>query len=72
MEETWPFTVPFWSASGVSDCGMATGIPPKFLMMSACVPPTLNSSPFKSFRDFTGLMVIIFAGGQVNSVIIFT
>ena len=51
---------------------MATGIPPSSLMMSAWVPETLSSIPFRSARDLTGVLVMMFAGGQVNRVRILT
>ncbi|OPY67590.1 MAG: hypothetical protein A4E62_02238 [Syntrophorhabdus sp. PtaU1.Bin002] len=72
IDDTIPFTTPLWIASGVSDCGMATGMAPRRFTTSAPVPDTLSSIPFKSLSDFTGLLVIKSAGGQVNRVKSFT
>jgi len=51
-----PLDRPFCRASGVSDWGMATGIPPSSLMMSEAVPATRSSKPFMSASDFTGAL----------------
>ena len=47
-------------------------MPPRFLTTSAPVPETRSSIPLRSFSVRTGLLVMKSAGGQVNSVRIFT
>ena len=68
IDETIPFTTPFWIASGVSDCGIATGIPPSRFTTSAFVPATRSSIPLRSASDLTGVFVMKLVGGQVKSV----
>ena len=60
--------MPFWSASGTSDCGMATGVAPRTFITSAPVPEERSGMFFRSARVATGFAVITTAGGHVKAV----